>query len=462
MGIFGYLPFIFIFIDIILLVLSLYTKKRSYWNTLITVNVVSLLSLPLMLVMAGFVKNGYEAGVMIVGSVVMGVLLGPLYIAILVINLILKAKLTKDDTPTTTAAKPTTALSASEQQDNAYINGDADTNKPSEAQGQTQTQTQAPTAESAPATTIAPISKKSSPALPILIGLGMVVAIVVGFYFTNEYDRRGTLESYASVKARELDAMANYLNSKYGLNVKSGDAIYYLEKDDNSYSTYGLSSTKANVPYYAIFKVGSDEIAVADRDGRISDNRQLREIDKLIAEYFADKTGLEFDYVTFSMPQEDQSTECIKYSAISKVLQTEIQDKITKDNISSFIEELLDIDRISIDFYIKDSSVKDVWKVAKELEYLGIHENIDEVRIWFYNSGDITYVVRNDLDKTDYSTTEKSWNKGTYVKDSYKFGCTYVAPNEDAEELRYLEARFDKKIGDDYDWRAELYTPSIY
>ena len=74
MGIFGYLPFIFIFIDIILLVLSLYTKKRSYWNTLITVNVVSLLSLPLMLVMAGFVKNGYEAGVMIVGSVVMGIL----------------------------------------------------------------------------------------------------------------------------------------------------------------------------------------------------------------------------------------------------------------------------------------------------------------------------------------------------------------------------------------------------
>ena len=432
MDIFGYLPFIFIFIDIILLVLSLYTKKRDYWNTLITVNVVSLLSIPLMFLMAAFVGNGYDAGVMVLGSIIMGLFLGPLYILILVVNIVLKAKFTKDNPPAATATKPAAAPSAAEQQDNAYINGNTDTDKPSQAP--------APAAESAPATSITPVSKKSSPALPILIGLIMIVAIVVGFYFKNQYDKRGTLESYASVKAKEIKAMADYLNAKYGLNVSSQDVIYYLEQDTNKYYTYGLSYETADIPYYVIFKVGSEEIAVADRDNRLSDNRQLKEIDKLIVDYFEDKTGISFNYINFSLPNSDIASPCIKYNAINKILQTEMSDLLTKNNIDLFVQKLLNIDRLEINFYIQDSVKVYPYEVAEHLSFLQDYTNIDELTIWFYDDGDINYIVYDNLDKTDYEKTEKSWDKGTYVKDSYKFGCTYVEADED-KDIRFLTAK---------------------
>ena len=445
MDIFGYLPFIFISIDIVLLIVSLYMRKRYYWNILITVNIVSLLSIIMMFFSSCFARTGYDTAGAIITSVLMGVVLGPIYLIILVVNIVLKAKYTNDSVPAT--SRPTKSLGMTTPQDEAYINGGANTEKPAED----------------PATALSPIptANKSSLALPVLIGLAMVVAIAVAFYLKNEYDIRGTIESYASVKTKELDAMAKHLSDKYGLSVSSGNAIYYLEKDTNKYSTYEFSSTKADVPYYAIFKVGSEEIAVADRDGRISDNRQLKEIDKLISQHFLNQTGIDFDYIIFSTVYGDSSTECIKYSAINQVLQTEMNEKITEKNIDKFVEKLLAIDRISIDFYIKDSNIYSPFEATEHLSYLSSYDNIRGIRVWFYNAGDIEYVVKNDLDKTDYSNN-KSWNTGTYVKDSYKFGCTYVVPNQDAEELRYMETDLRKTSDNKFNWLTKHYGVNSY
>ena len=421
MGITGYLPLILITLDIALLIAAFATKKRDFWNLLITVNVVSIISALLTPFAGVFNSSGYEATRQFVNGLFLGMIVMPTYIVILIINIVLKAKFCPDPAHEKTP-QPSAPVNAAEAKDNAYVNGNTEVNQPSE-----------PVAP-------APVVKKSSPIIPLAVGILMVAAIIAGFYFTSEYNERGTLESFASVKAKEIKSMSEYLNSKYGLNVSSEDVIYYLEKDTNKYSSYELSYENADVPYYAIFKVGDEEIAVADRDGRLSDNRQLKEIDKLITNYFEDKTGNRFNYINFSLPNSDTASPCIKYNAINKILQTEMSDLLTKDNIDQFVEKLLNIDRLKIDFYIKDSAEVYPYEVAEHLSFLQNYTNIDELSIWFYEDGDINYIIYDDLDKTDYEKTGKGWDKGTYIKDSYKFGCTYVEVNEESE-IRYLTAK---------------------
>ena len=421
MGIMGYLPLILITLDIALLVAAFATKKRDFWNLLITVNVVSIIS-AVLTPFAGAFNSGssFDSTALFISGLFLGIIVMPTYIVILVVNIVLKAKFCPDPTHEKNP-QPSTPVNATEAKNNAYINGYTETNQPSE-----------------PATV--PTAKKSSPIMPLAVGVFMIVAIIAGFYFTGEYNKRGTLESYASVKAKEIKAMADYLNAKYGLNVSSQDVIYYLERDTNKYHTYGLSYETADIPYYAIFKVGSEEIAVADRDNRLSDNRQLKEIDKLIVDYFEDNTGISFNYINFSLPNSDIAIPCIEYNAINKILQTEMSDLLTKNNIDLLDQKLLNIDRLKINFYIKDSVKVYPYEVAEHLSFLQDYTNIDELTIWFYDNGDISYIIYDNLDKTDYEKTEKSWDKGTYVKDSYKFGCTYVEADED-KDIRFLTAK---------------------
>lgn len=421
MGITGYLPLILITLDIALLIAAFATKKRDFWNLLIAVNVVSIISALLTPFAGVFSSSGYEATSHFINGLLLGIIVMPTYIVILIVNVVLKTKFCPDSTHENTP-QPSVPANTTEAKDNAYVNGDAEVNQPSE-----------PVAP-------APVVKKSSPIIPLAVGILMVAVIIAGFYFTSEYNKRGTIESFASVKAKEIKAMSEYLNSKYGLNVSSENVIYYLEKDTSKYGTYEFSYVNADVPYYAIFKVGSEEIAVADRDGRISDNRQLKEIDKLITNYFEDKTGNRFNYITFSLPRSDNASPCIKHNAINQILQTEMSDLLTKDNIEQFVQKLFNIDRLKIDFYIQDGIKVYPYEVAEHLSFLQSYTNIEELTIWFYGDGDINYIVYDNLDKTDYEKSEKSWDKGTYVKDIYKFGCTYVEPNEDSD-IRYLTAR---------------------
>ena len=239
--------------------------------------------------------------------------------------------------------------------------------------------------------------------------------------------QRGEINTYNNVKSKEISKMANFLNNKYNLNIQEKDCIYYREQDYTRHSDILGNGTTYNIPYIAVFETNNKKITVVDRKGFISDNKQLKDLNQFITDYYQEKTGINFEYVEFSKSYVGSWSG--NDNIINTVLQTKFNKLITDKNIEELINYILQESNLSITFYIKDTneSNRDVIKesVTKNLNYLKEYPNVEVVNVYGYNGDlDIKHIeIDFPEEHIDYGNSSDDYNDG------YKFGCYYVDSN---------------------------------
>lgn len=180
--------------------------------------------------------------------------------------------------------------------------------------------------------------------------------------------------------------MASFLNDKYNINIQESDCIYYREQDYTRHSDIFGNGSTYNIPYITVFKNNNELITVVDRKGFISDNRQLRDLNDILINYYYQKTGIKFDYIEFNKSYGGSWSG--NDNIINAVLQTKFNTLITDKNIEQFLEYILQESDLSISFYIKDNSENNIetlkYNITNELEYLREYDNIEIVKVYGY------------------------------------------------------------------------------
>lgn len=243
--------------------------------------------------------------------------------------------------------------------------------------------------------------------------------------------QRGELNTYNNVKKKEIRKMTDFIKNKYNINIQEKDCIHYREQDYSRHSDLLGNGGIYNIPYITVFKYNNEKITVVDRKGLISDNRQLKEINDILVNYYYKKTGIKFDYIEFKKSYIGSWDG--NDNIINKVLQTKFNSLITDKNIEQFLNYILQEPNLSITFYIKDNNTERLkYNIIKELEYLRKYKNIEVLKVYGYNTNlDIKH-------KKIYFGEEYigQGNSSEDYDDGYKFGCYYI--NNDLNSFTFL------------------------
>lgn len=265
--------------------------------------------------------------------------------------------------------------------------------------------------------------------ITILKTFVIIILILNATYFGQTYvykfENKIEVNNYNNIKKEEISKMVNFINNKYSLNLQIDDCIYYREEDYTRHSDIFGNGSTYNIPYIAVFKFDNEEITVVDRKGFISDNKQLKELNKIVSKYFSEETGIEFDFVEFSKSYVGSWSG--NDNIINIILQTKFNTLITNENISEFIDYVLEEADLSIEFYIKDNDNKEtlINDITKKLQYLKNYSNIEIVKVYGYKQD---LVINNK--KIDFPNEHKNYgNSSDDYDDSYKFGCYYIDSN---------------------------------
>lgn len=266
--------------------------------------------------------------------------------------------------------------------------------------------------------------KKRAIIIPLIL-ITLLTLIVCGFdYSKYVLHQRGEINTYNNVKNKEINKMANFLNDKYKMNIQESDCIYYREQDYTRHSDIFGNGSTYNIPYISVFKINNERITVVDRKGFISDNRQLKDINDILINYYYQKTGIKFDYIEFNKSYGGSSTG--NDNIINSVLQTKFNTLITDKNIEQFLNYVLQESDLSISFYIKDNSVNDMetlkYNIINELEYLRNYTNIEIIKVYGYE-GELA--IKHE--EIEFPNEHKDYgNSSDDYYDGYKFGCYYI------------------------------------
>ena len=408
-----YSPGIFIFIDAALFILALATKEKKWWNALVTVNILSLVSIAVIFFMGLFQSDAFGALGFYFISVVFAILFGPIYVVLLIINVIIRNRIYPKSTQVNTPTSSTDGRAL-------------------------------------------PIQEPRKNLTPVFLVIALIAVIgFVGISYIHDYFKNHNIVpengQFPSSSKKELAEMAHYLNNKYNLSVSSNDAIYYLEKDDSNYSTPSDENVHVNIPYFAIFDIYGEEIAVAHRDNTFSDNRQIDEIDYMLADYFDKQFGLPFDYVSIERQNSIENNYCYNANYVPAAIQNGFNDKITSENIKSFIDAALntdlEADQPTIVFYARKSAGHPVSEyidvLSKQSDFFNQYKNLSSIKLYY--SEQRLSVVRKEPDKTDYSS-KSSRTTNSYIRDNYKFGCNVIkAPKESDDQNSIYEFNLSEK-----------------
>lgn len=264
---------------------------------------------------------------------------------------------------------------------------------------------------------------KKSIMLPLISVLVLTFLICGIDYSRYVLQQRGEINTYNNVKSKEISKMANFLNNKYDINIQESDCIYYREQDYTRHSDIFGNGTTYNIPYIAVFKTNNEKITVVDRKGFISDNKQLKDLNQFIIDYYQEKTGIKFDYVEFRKSYIGSWSG--NDNIINIVLQTKFNKLINQQNIEEFINYILQEPDLSITYYIKcndnnrETLIDDI---TKKLDYLKDYSNIEILEVYGYD-GEL--IIENK--EIDFPTEHKNYgNSSDDYYDGYKFGCYYI------------------------------------
>lgn len=256
--------------------------------------------------------------------------------------------------------------------------------------------------------------------LPFLVLLLLFVIffiIDIGFSYFKTKEK---LRKYDEKRTEEILKMVNFINKKYNINVSFDNCIYYREEDYNKHTDFLGNGYDSNIPYIGLFEYNNEKITVVDRKGILSDNYQLSDINELIIDYFYDKTGIKFDYIEFE--KSYYGSYCGDDNIINYVLQEKFNSIINKENISKFIDEILKVDALSIEFYTRNNNEQIRRQIAENLSYLKNYENIEKLEVNF-NINELTITHK------EKEFPEEHYNYGNNeddYDDRYKFGCIYI------------------------------------
>ena len=267
-------------------------------------------------------------------------------------------------------------------------------------------------------------SKNKAITIPLILITLLTLFLCVFDYSKYVIQQRGELNTYNNVKKKEINKMASFLNDKYNINIQESDCIYYREQDYTRHSDILGNGSTYNIPYITVFKNNNELITVVDRKGFISDNRQLRDLNDILINYYYQKTGIKFDYIEFNKSYGGSWSG--NDNIINAVLQTKFNTLITDKNIEQFLEYILQESDLSISFYIKDNSENNIetlkYNIINELEYLREYDNIEIVKVY-------GYVGQLDIkhDEIEFPNEHRYYgNSSDDYYDGYKFGCYYI------------------------------------
>ena len=266
--------------------------------------------------------------------------------------------------------------------------------------------------------------KNKAITIPLILITLLTLFLCVFDYSKYVIQQRGELNTYNNVKKKEINKMASFLNDKYNINIQESDCIYYREQDYTRHSDILGNGSTYNIPYITVFKNNNELITVVDRKGFISDNRQLRDLNDILINYYYQKTGIKFDYIEFNKSYGGSWSE--NDNIINAVLQAKFNTLITDKNIEQFLEYILQESDLSISFYIKDNSENNIetlkYNITNELEYLREYDNIEIVKVY-------GYVGQLDIkhDEIEFPNEHRYYgNSSNDYYDGYKFGCYYI------------------------------------
>lgn len=266
--------------------------------------------------------------------------------------------------------------------------------------------------------------KNKSIIFPLIL-ITLLTLCFCGFDYSKcIIQQRGELNTYSNVKEKEIDKMASFLNDKYNINIQESDYIYYREQDYTRHSDILGNGSTYNIPYITVFKNNNELITVVDRKGFISDNRQLKDLNNILIDYYYQKTGIKFDYIEFNKSYGGSWSG--NDNVINAVLQTKFNKLINDKNVEQFLEYVLQESDLSISFYINDNSENNIetlkYNITKELEYLRDYDNIEIVQVYGY-TGQLD-IKHNEIEFPD---EHKNYgNSSDDYDDGYKFGCYYI------------------------------------
>lgn len=179
----------------------------------------------------------------------------------------------------------------------------------------------------------------------------------------------------------QINKMREYINKKYNIHFDSEDCIYF-NKEDKSTNNFFSVEIKNYIPNIGIFEKDGQRITVIEDNNFYSDDAQLKDIGYMLGNYFKTKTGIDFEYVEVRTALNGD----LKDHQLNKILVNKFNEKITEDNISKLVDEILNISYAELIFYVKDNENRTelLNEIVKQLAYLNQHEHVARVMVYLY------------------------------------------------------------------------------
>ena len=208
-------------------------------------------------------------------------------------------------------------------------------------------------------------------------------------------------------KIIRINRMREFINNKYNTNITDMPLEYGEENKEISRDILGHTLHR-NIPYYAIFPFGDDEIYVIERDGVLSDSGQIREIGYMLGDYMTKITGYEITYVEITTVYAGGAYD----TKIAQFIQEQFNELITDENIDIFFDRICDTEDTELRFYVPETeNLTELCSgVTEKLSVFGEKETIKSMKLYVY-SGDIEiskYDVRERA-KDEYGNVDYSY-----------------------------------------------------
>lgn len=285
---------------------------------------------------------------------------------------------------------------------------------------------------------------------PFLIIMLVLFVICIAINLRYVIQEKWESMEYEETKKEEIYKMADFIKDKYNLDFEAKDCVYYREEDYSRHSDLFGNGTTYNIPYIAVFEHEKDRITVVDRNGMLSDNGQLDELNYYIGRYFEKRVGSNIDFVQIRKTGNGN----IEDDTINHILQSKFNEKLTEDNINDFMKEVFKEENLEFIFYVKDSADREdlINRVTTKLGYLKDYHNIERVMVYIYNKEE--ELVVNSIEKEFNDEYEQYMTSDDYY-DDYKFGYYYV-PNDfeyfysDSESSVLKDEKFNTFVASAY------------
>lgn len=254
----------------------------------------------------------------------------------------------------------------------------------------------------------------------------------------------------------KIKEMAEHLNKKYGYSFSAEDCFYFREEDYTFHGdAFGFGKTY-NIPNIAAFQIDGRTIVVSDRNGFISDDGQLDELNQLLCEYFEDLTGLRPEYVAIRNSGNGNDTDF----TVNHILQYQFNQRITAENVVAFMDCVWNTEDLELVFYFaqQEDTQLQLEQITTELKKLGSQVHLRSLQFYIRRADKKLNIVYR---QPDLNTEYLEYNSSNDHYDDYKFAFYYVGDDYHQLPQTYTYAGVCQ-LGRSYDKGFGSYESELY